>query len=78
MNNNKKTDAENEYFTYERGFQATEKLLKNKSISAIFCADNTIAFGCSDFVKDKTNLKIHNQIKTIGYDDIINDKLEVV
>jgi DNA-binding LacI/PurR family transcriptional regulator len=65
-----KLNTEKGYFTYEGGFQATEKLLKNKSISAIFCADDTMAFGCSDFIKDKTNLNIPNQIEIIGYDDI--------
>ena len=29
-----------------------------------------MAFGCSDFIKNKTNLKIPNQIEIIGYDDI--------
>ena len=29
-----------------------------------------MAFGCSDFIKQKTNLKIPNQIEIIGYDDI--------
>ena len=29
-----------------------------------------MAFGCSDFIKDKTNLKIPNQIEIIGFDDI--------
>ena len=29
-----------------------------------------MAFGCIDFIKNKTNLKIPNQIEIIGYDDI--------
>jgi len=33
-----KLNTEKGYFTYEGGYQATEKLLKNKNISAIFCA----------------------------------------
>ena len=49
----------------------TEKLLKTKNISAIFCADDTMAFGCLDYIKQKTKLKIPNQIEVIGYDDMI-------
>ena len=30
-----------------------------------------MAFGCLDFIKDKTNLKIPQQIEVIGYDDMI-------
>jgi len=29
-----------------------------------------MAFGCSDFIKNKTNLNIPKQIEIIGYDDI--------
>ena len=58
-------------FTYEGGYEATEKLLQNKNLTAIFCADDTIAFGCLDFIKQKTKLKIPNQIEVIGYDDML-------
>ena len=68
---NIKLSIEKGNFTYEGGYQATEKILKNKNISAIFCADDSMAFGCLDFIKDKTNLKIPQQIEVIGYDDMI-------
>jgi DNA-binding LacI/PurR family transcriptional regulator len=68
---NIKLSTEKGNFTYEGGYEATEKLLKNKNISAIFCADDTMAFGCLDFIKDKTNLKVPNQIEVIGYDDMV-------
>ena len=38
-------------FTYEGGYEAAEKLLQNKNLTAIFCADDTMAFGCLDFIK---------------------------
>ena len=66
-----KLSTEKGNFTYEGGYEATEKLLKNKNISAIFCADDSMAFGCLDFIKDKTKLKVPNQIEVIGYDDMI-------
>ena len=66
-----KLSTEKGNFTYEGGYEATERLLKNKNISAIFCADDTMAFGCLDFIKDKTKLKVPNQIEVIGYDDMV-------
>ena len=30
-----------------------------------------MAFGCLDYIKKKTKLKIPNQIEVIGYDDMI-------
>ena len=58
-------------FTYEGGYEAAEELLQNKYLTAIFCADDTMAFGCVDFIKNKTKLKIPNQIEVIGYDDMV-------
>jgi DNA-binding LacI/PurR family transcriptional regulator len=66
-----KLSTEKGNFTYEGGYEATKRLLKNKNISAIFCADDTMAFGCLDFIKDKTKLKVPNQIEVIGYDDMV-------
>ena len=65
-----KADSEDGFFTYEGGQKAAEKLLQNKKISAIFCADDTMAFGCLDFVKRKTKLKIPHNIEIVGFDDI--------
>ena len=67
---NVKANSEDGFFTYEGGQKATEKLLQNKKISAIFCADDTMAFGCLDFVKEKTKLKIPHDIEIVGFDDI--------
>lgn len=58
------------FFTYDGGYQATEKILKNNNITAIFCADDTMAFGSMDYIKQNTNLKIPKEIEIIGYDDI--------
>ena len=58
-------------FTYEGGYEVAEELLQNKYLTAIFCADDTMAFGCVDFIKNKTKLKIPNQIEVIGYDDMV-------
>ena len=58
-------------FTYEGGIDSAEKILKNSNISAIFCADDTMAFGCIDYIKKETKLRIPNQIEIVGYDDMI-------
>lgn len=65
-----KTTIEDGFFTYEGGQKAAGKLLQNKNLTAIFCVDDTMAFGCLDFIKEKTKLKIPHQIEVIGYDDI--------
>ena len=57
------------FFTYEGGYQAAEKIYNN-NLSAIFCADDTMAFGCIDFIKKNTSIKIPKQLEVIGYDDI--------
>ncbi len=57
-------------FTYEGGYAATAKILTNKKVSAIFCADDTMAFGCLDYIKKNTKIEIPNDIEIFGYDDI--------
>ena len=51
-----KLHIEKGFFTYEGGYQAAEKILK-KNVSAIFCADDTMAFGCQDYIKKIPALK---------------------
>ena len=53
------------FFTYDGGYQAAEKILKNKNVSAIFCADDTMAFGCLDYIKKNTTLKIPKNLEII-------------
>ena len=64
-----KLHIEKGFFTYDGGYQAAEKILK-KNVSAIFCADDTMAFGWQDFIKSNKSLKARNQIDIIGYGDI--------
>ena len=69
-NKNIKIFNEKGFFTYDGGYQAAQKVLKNKDISAIFCADDTMAFGCLDYIKKNTIFKIPKDLEIIGYDDI--------
>jgi len=65
-----KLHSTNGYFTYEGGYQGAKKLLASHSLTAIYCADDTMAFGCLDFIKKKAKIKIPNQMEVIGYGDI--------
>ena len=69
-NKNTKLYSEKGFFTYDGGFQASQKILQNKGVSAIFCADDTMAFGCLDYIKQNTTIKIPKDLELIGYDDI--------
>jgi len=63
--------TEQGFFTYEGGRDAAQKILKkNKKITAIFCANDIMAFGCIDYIKYKTSLNIPKQIEIIGFDDV--------
>ena len=66
----KKINSAKGSFTYEGGQEASKTLLKNKKLSAIFCADDTMAFGSLDYIKNNTKLKIPSQLEVVGYDDI--------
>ena len=44
--------------------------LLKKNITALFCADDIMAFGCLDYIKENTKLNIPKEIEIIGYDDI--------
>ena len=43
--------------------------MKN-DITAVFCADDIMAFGCLDYIKQHTKLSVPKHIEIIGYDDI--------
>lgn len=69
--------------TREDGFRMTAKLLAQKSLpDAIICANNYIAMGCVDALREK-GMKIPDDIAVLAFDDypfsqIIEPKLTVV
>ena len=61
---------ENGHYSYEGGFEAAKKLIKqNKKLDAIFCANDLSAFGAIDFLK-KTGMKIPEDISVVGFDNV--------
>ncbi len=58
-------------FSYESGFQSAEKLINShKNIDSIFCASDSIALGVIDYIKNKTSIRIPEDISVVGFDDI--------
>lgn len=57
-------------YTYKSGYNAAEKLLiSNKGISAMFAANDEMAFGAMALIEDK-GMKVPQDISLIGFDDI--------
>lgn len=57
-------------FTVKSGYAACEKILMyNESITALFCANDEMAFGAINCIIDK-NLKVPEDISVMGFDDI--------
>lgn len=61
------------YPARENGYKAAKKLLKkNKKITAIFAANDAMAIGVNQYLKEK-GYKIPNDISLIGFDDVEAD-----
>lgn len=56
-------------FSVDTGYQGVNQILKEKSIDGIVCGNDLIAIGAIKAIKEK-NLKIPEEIKIIGFDDI--------
>ncbi|WP_372714055.1 LacI family DNA-binding transcriptional regulator [Ilyobacter sp.] len=58
-------------FSYESGFKSAEQLINSmENTDSIFCASDSIALGVIDYIKNKTSLKIPEDISVVGFDDI--------
>jgi LacI family transcriptional regulator len=68
---NQKLIITNEQNTSDNdGFKAAEKLLKTgEKFSAIFSANDAMAFGCLRYLKSK-NISVPKQVALIGFDDV--------
>ena len=60
-------------FQVETGYEGTLLILKKGIIDSIFCANDLIAIGAIKALKEN-NIKIPEEIKIIGFDDIIISK----
>lgn len=58
-------------YSYELGFSAAQRLFQNGATpDAIFCSNDLIAMGALDFVRNKLNIKVPDQLSIVGFDDI--------
>lgn len=56
-------------FSVEAGYQATQKLMEQEEITAIFCCDDNLALGCYQAVFD-SGKRVNEDIKIIGFDGV--------
>lgn len=57
-------------FSIETGYNGTLELLKNSELDGIFCGNDYIAIGAIKALKEK-NIKIPDEVKIVGFDDIL-------
>ncbi|MCB2288615.1 LacI family DNA-binding transcriptional regulator [Clostridium sp. CS001] len=63
--------AERANFTYESGYEAAIRLLKqNNSLDAIFCSSDLIAMGAMDAARFELGLKVPEDISIVGFDNV--------
>ncbi|WP_130805835.1 LacI family DNA-binding transcriptional regulator [Senegalia massiliensis] len=58
-----------ENYTIESGYNGAKKILKETEVDGIFCGNDLIAIGAIKALKEK-NIRIPEQVKIIGFDDI--------
>ncbi len=62
---------EGEFFTYDAGFHAAEKLLSSKrTFDAVFCPSDEMALGFMDYIYHKSDLSIPDDFSLVGFDGI--------
>jgi len=58
-------------YSYELGYEAAGRLFKVTPYpDAVLCANDLIAMGAYDFIRDQLGLKIPDEVSLIGFDDI--------
>ncbi len=55
--------------TIEGGYQAAQKLLKHKEVTALFCSNDAMAIGCYQAIYE-ADRKVPDDISVIGFDDL--------
>jgi DNA-binding LacI/PurR family transcriptional regulator len=58
-------------FSYEDGYAATLKLLDRRDRpEALFCANDILAVGALDAIRQKLGMAVPEQLSVVGFDDI--------
>ena len=57
------------HFSVEEGYKATQKILEESDVTAIFCCDDNLALGCYQAVFD-SGRQVNEDIKIVGFDGV--------
>jgi DNA-binding LacI/PurR family transcriptional regulator len=61
---------EDRAYSYEWGYEAASRFLRPSKINAVFCANDIIALGVIDAIRNEQKARIPEDISVIGFDDI--------
>jgi DNA-binding LacI/PurR family transcriptional regulator len=57
-------------YSYEWGYEAASQFVRPSKINAVFCANDIIALGVIDAIRNELKARIPDDISVIGFDDI--------
>jgi len=57
-------------YSYEWGYEAASQFVRPSKINAVFCANDIIALGVIDAIRNELKARIPEDISVIGFDDI--------
>jgi DNA-binding LacI/PurR family transcriptional regulator len=62
--------VEDRSYSYEWGYEAASRLLRSSSVNALFCANDIIALGVMDAIRNELKVRVPDDISVVGFDDI--------
>jgi DNA-binding LacI/PurR family transcriptional regulator len=62
--------VEDRSYSYEWGYEAASRLLRSSSVNALFCANDIIALGVMDAIRNELKVRVPDDISVVGFDNI--------